>query len=85
MNMAAKRGPKKKEFLLCYSWDQIPVLVDQGLICNLLGITKPTLRKYEQEGLITRIPGLPPRVVRYKKEDVMRLAGESPEEGEGAA
>ena len=90
MNMPKKRGPKPKQFQRYYEWDQIPVMVDQGLICNLFGVSKPTLRKREAAGLITRIHSLanPPEgsgikpLVRYKKEDVMRLADIV---GEGAA
>ena len=90
MNMPKKRGPKTKQFQRYYEWDQIPVMVDQGRICNLVGVSKPTLRKWEAAGLITRSHSLanPPEgsgikpLVRYRKEDVMRLADIV---GEGAA
>lgn len=74
-----RRGPERKEFQQLYSWDQVPPIVDQGLICTLLGISRNTFKKYEREGMITRIPGLSPRIVRYHKADVMRMAGLDPD------
>lgn len=84
MNMPNKRGPKPKKVQLYYDWDQIPLIADQGLVCNLFGISLPTLRKWERAGRIKRIQNLanPPEdtdlqpLVRYKKRDLMVLAEE---------
>lgn len=78
MNMPTRRGrrgPERKEFQQLYSWDQVPPIVDQGLICTMFGISRNTFKKYESEGMIARIPDFPPRTVRYHKADVMRMVG----------
>lgn len=75
MNMPKKRGPKPKKVLQLYSWDQVPPIMDKGDICNLLGMTKPMLRKFEQAGMIAPIPDFPPQTVRYHLADVLRMVG----------
>ena len=88
MNMPNKRGPKPKKVHVYYHLDEMPDFVDQGYICNLLGITKPTFRKMERAGMITRNYDLahPPEgsniapIVRYERRDVFRLVGKLDEE-----
>lgn len=75
MNMPTRRGPEQKEFLLLYSWDQLPPIMDSRDICRLLGIGVPTFRKMKQAGMIAPIPDFPPQTVRYNTADVARMVG----------
>lgn len=83
MNMPTKRGPKPKKVHVYYHLDEMPDLVDQGYICNLIQISKPTLLKWERAGCITRNWALahPPEgssikpQVRYDREEVLRFLG----------
>ena len=56
------------------SWSQVPPVVDQLYVCGLLDVSPSTfVEEFEKKGKIARIPGL--SVARYRKADLMRMAG----------
>lgn len=59
------------------SWDEVPLQLTTGQVCELLGVSKSTLRKWHRIGMLTprALPGV--RAIRYPREEVRAFAGEN--------
>ena len=54
-------------------WDRVPVLMDVGMVCILLGLNEQTVQKMLRTG---QLPGVKfGHAWRIAKADVMRMAG----------